>query len=140
MDLFSSNPRFGEPGLRLALFRERYRRWRRMRAEKWESLCTGCGLCCYERDALPLGRIRIRPGSACRFLDPVTQRCTVYDHRFAVCSYCAKVRLFHAILDPTMPPDCGYVRHYRPAWLRGRLLESPRTGAARSRSSELSNT
>jgi len=101
----------------------RFRAWRAKRDAAWESLCTGCGLCCYERDALPFGRVRIRRFSACRFLDERTHRCTVYDHRFAVCSYCAKVRLFHAVFDPTMPPSCGYVQRYRPSWLRRRLAE-----------------
>ncbi len=114
----------------------RYRAWRRRREEAWEAICTGCGLCCYEREAVPLGKVRIRRFSACRFLDLETRRCTVYEYRFQACSYCAKVRLFHALFDPTMPPDCGYVRRYRPRWLRGRLAEpvpelspKPKTGS-----------
>lgn len=39
--------------------------------------------------------------------------CTVYDRRFEMCRECRRVTIFHALFDPGMPPQCGYVQYYR---------------------------
>jgi uncharacterized cysteine cluster protein YcgN (CxxCxxCC family) len=54
----------------------------------------------------------------CPQLDTRTNTCTVYERRFSVQPNCAKVRWIHAVADPYMPPDCGYVQRYRPPLAR----------------------
>lgn len=87
------------------------------RVRAWEELCDRCGLCCYERESVGFSKVRIKYDSPCRFLDRKTHQCTVYDHRFQACSTCGKVRMYHALFAPTMPPTCAYVLRYRPKWL-----------------------
>ena len=78
----------------------------------WESICHGCGLCCYER-AVVTGGVRIDLNRPCQYLDTETNRCTVYRRRFRVASYCSKVTLLHALFGRRMPLTCGYVQRYR---------------------------
>ncbi len=85
----------------------------RRRRARWESLCTGCGLCCYKRGRLNGGGVFIDYSQPCRYLDTATGRCTVYERRFEVNPDCRKVTIFHAKYDRLMPPTCGYVRAYR---------------------------
>jgi len=92
------------------------------RRNRWEALCKQCGLCCYERRVLPGGRVYIDFNAPCEFLDTDTNLCTVYENRFRVCRYCAKVTMFHALFDRAMPPNCSYVEQYRPLFIR-RLTE-----------------
>ena len=94
------------------------------RRARWESYCTRCGLCCYEKE---------RQGSTvvtdyrhpCVHLDISTRLCTVYENRFAVCAQCRPMTLFHALFVTWLPPTCGYVRHYRRG--RGRKVSAPST-------------
>lgn len=90
---------------------------RAARKEAWEALCDRCGLCCYERNSVGFRKVQIRYESPCRFLDRKTHQCTVYEERFKRCSSCGKVRMYHALFAPTMPPTCAYVQKYRPKWL-----------------------
>jgi uncharacterized protein len=83
------------------------------RRARWESRCRRCGLCCYEREALSGGGVRIDLARPCPYLDSRTKECRVYERRFTVTSYCAKVTLFHALFGRRMPLTCGYVVHYR---------------------------
>lgn len=96
----------------------RYREWRRERRARWEGLCTRCGLCCYER-TLHGTRLVIHYDRPCRFLDTKHNLCTVYDRRFELCGQCRRVTVLHALFDPGMPPQCGYVKRYR-FWKRWR--------------------
>ena len=84
----------------------------RRRRKRWESLCNRCGLCCYER-VRKNGRLVIRFGSPCQFLDTETHLCTVYECRFQVCPECRKVTIFHALFSRYLPDSCGYVQAYR---------------------------
>lgn len=85
----------------------------RRRRERWESLCTQCGLCCYRRTRLNGGGVHIDFSRPCRFLDTATGRCTVYTRRFELNPECRKVTILNARFDPLMPTTCGYVRAYR---------------------------
>jgi uncharacterized protein len=82
------------------------------RKARWESICTQCGLCCYEKD-IRGGRVIVRMDSPCRYLDVKTRLCRVYDRRFRVCAECRKMRRFHARFSRWLPQTCGYVRAYR---------------------------
>lgn len=84
----------------------------RRKDRRWEALCTGCGLCCYERRVTAAG-IRVDLKRPCPFLDRETNRCTVYEDRFRSGALCSKVNLLHALFGRLMPLNCGYVRHYR---------------------------
>ncbi len=101
----------------------RMRQALRRRRKDWEDTCTRCGLCCYEKDISGNGAVFIDLDRPCRFLDPATRACTVYDRRFRVCRDCRKVRMYHALFSRYMPPECGYVRRYRKWW--GVLLPPP---------------
>ncbi len=80
--------------------------------EVWESICQGCGLCCYEREVIA-GGLRIDLNRPCPYLDTQANRCTVYRRRFRVAAYCSKVTVLHSLFGRRMPLTCGYVRRYR---------------------------
>jgi uncharacterized cysteine cluster protein YcgN (CxxCxxCC family) len=50
----------------------------------------------------------------CRFLDVSSRRCTVYQTRFDRCAECRPMTILHALFVNWLPPQCGYVQHYRP--------------------------
>ncbi|MDA3956307.1 hypothetical protein [Oceanispirochaeta sp.] len=95
-------------------------KWIKMRAqflnEYWESLCHGCGKCCYEKHFLPKGTLVIDFDRPCRFLNEDIKRCTVYVNRFNACRECQKITFWTALFSPALPPDCGYVVKIRGAF------------------------
>ncbi|MBN1834216.1 MAG: YkgJ family cysteine cluster protein [Spirochaetales bacterium] len=58
----------------------------------------------------------------CRFLDPDTHLCTVYQERFTMCRDCKKLTVFHALFSPYLPADCGYVQAFRLRYVLPRAL------------------
>lgn len=92
------------------------------RRQWWEGLCRRCGLCCYQKE-IRGGRVHVSMDSPCRYLDPATRLCVVYDRRFRACDECRKMRYVHARFSRWLPDTCGYVRHYRP---RRRRRQAPR--------------
>ena len=77
-------------------------------AKEWETLCRGCGSCCFEKIEDERGTI-FYTRTACRYLDVVTRRCRIYDNRFAINPECVKLT---AELVPTLrwlPRECGYL-------------------------------
>lgn len=77
--------------------------------EDWETLCRGCGECCFEKIEDERGTIfyTMKP---CRYLDVDTRHCRIYDNRFTINPECVKLT---AELVPTLrwlPRDCGYVK------------------------------
>ncbi len=90
-----------------------WRQWLRWRKD-WDALCNCCGKCCYARTVGDDGEVTICYKSPCEYLDPETQRCTVYRERFRVCSHCGKVGLFTAMFNPTLPNNCPYRLTFRP--------------------------
>ena len=82
------------------------------RRDRWEGLCTRCGLCCYEKEIKGVSVVTNyrRP---CLHLDTTTHQCTVYENRFEVCARCRRMTLRHALFVRWLPRNCGYVQHYR---------------------------
>jgi uncharacterized cysteine cluster protein YcgN (CxxCxxCC family) len=95
----------------------RIRAWMRRRRERWDSICKQCGMCCYEKSITRTGEVIVRLNAPCRYLDPDTKRCTVYENRFAVCKDCKKLRFYHALFASYLPANCGYVERFR-IWRR----------------------
>jgi len=77
--------------------------------EEWETLCRGCGECCFEKIEDERGTI-FYTMKACRYLDVDTRQCRIYHNRFTINPECVKLT---AELVPTLrwlPRDCGYVK------------------------------
>lgn len=88
-----------------------------IRRERWEQLCKGCGVCCYEKKFSFTMGYYTDFSSPCRYLDEQTRRCTVYEKRFEVCKECKKMTIFHALFADFLPHSCGYVERFR-IWRR----------------------
>jgi uncharacterized cysteine cluster protein YcgN (CxxCxxCC family) len=76
--------------------------------EEWETLCRGCGSCCFEKIEDERGTI-FYTQTPCRYLDVVTRQCRIYDNRFIINPECVKLT---AELVPTLrwlPRECGYL-------------------------------
>ena len=76
--------------------------------DEWETLCRGCGSCCFEKIEDERGTI-FYTRTPCRYLDVVTRQCRVYGNRFIINPECVKLT---PDLVPTLrwlPRDCGYV-------------------------------
>ena len=78
----------------------------------WESLCTNCGSCCYEKE-FNEDLIFINMEKPCKYLDTCTKSCTIYDDRLKKNERCDKVNIFHALFNPYLPYHCGYVKKIR---------------------------
>jgi uncharacterized protein len=77
-------------------------------AKEWETLCRGCGSCCFEKIEDERGTI-FYTRTPCRYLDVVTRQCRIYDNRFVINPECVKLTVE---LVPTLrwlPRDCGYL-------------------------------
>ena len=74
--------------------------------KKWESVCTRCGRCCYEKIGFE-GRIYYT-GLPCEHLDPGTMRCQVYDQRDKKRPGCVRLTSEN-IKKGFLPADCAYV-------------------------------
>jgi len=83
-----------------------------MNLDEWETICTKCGKCCYEKVDLGGGEIRYTD-EPCRYLDTQTKLCQVYENRHEVEPDCISltedlVRTLH-----WLPEDCAYVEYVR---------------------------
>lgn len=85
----------------------------------WESLCNGCGICCYEKEFDDQGLIYINLDRPCTYLEVCSNRCSIYSNRFKVNRECKKVNLFTALFNPYLPGHCGYVKRLR-FWKRSK--------------------
>lgn len=74
--------------------------------EVWEALCTRCGKCCTEKVEID-GKLYMAK-VACRFLDPATKLCSVYERRFDAEPGCVEVA--EGISLGVFPADCPYVK------------------------------
>lgn len=83
---------------------------RRFSHAEWEALCTGCGLCCYEK--VQVGRRLFASSTPCRFLD-ADHRCRVYEQRLDACPECVKVTPEVVRQGGALPDDCPYVVLWR---------------------------
>ena len=77
--------------------------------EEWESMCTRCGLCCYEKEEGVDGEV-ITTDRACQFLT-AENACSVYDERFIHCSECGAVTPQRLLTEPELLPfECPYLQ------------------------------
>lgn len=79
----------------------------------WEGICTGCGICCHEKEFTTDGIVIINFDKPCKYLDKCNNKCKIYDVRFKQFPICKKVNIFEALFNPYLPPSCGYVRKFR---------------------------
>ncbi len=78
--------------------------------EEWESLCDSCGLCClYKLEDEDTHEVLLT-SVACRFLDPKTCRCQIYENRFEAVPTCLKVTRETAPFLTWLPETCAYRR------------------------------
>jgi len=79
---------------------------------KHESKCKRCGRCCMCKIAVwDRSKARVAAeltGAVCRFQDPVSKLCTVYDYRKKVKPTCLSIP--EAIRQKMLPNDCPYVK------------------------------
>lgn len=90
---------------------------RELRRHRWEQLCKGCGVCCYEKKLSFTVGYYTDFSSPCEYLDEETRLCAVYEKRFSVCKACKKMTILHALFSDFLPADCGYVEKFR-IWRR----------------------
>lgn len=69
-------------------------------------LCRRCGKCCHKKIFID-GQVVYLP-SFCKFYDPQTRLCTVYENRFELNPHCLTVE--EGIQLGVFPADCPYVR------------------------------
>ena len=70
-----------------------------------EDLCRKCGLCCHAK--VIVGDEVFIMDEHCRFLDPATNLCTVYQRRHELNRQCLTVK--QGIKRRAFPADCPYV-------------------------------
>lgn len=77
------------------------------RGEQWDSLCRQCGLCCFDKYEDEQGVV-FYTQTACRYLDVVSRRCKIFEHRFEINPSCIKLtpELVRSLC--WLPADCGY--------------------------------
>ncbi len=73
---------------------------------EWEALCTGCGVCCY--DKVWIGSRLHLLKSHCTFLNPKTNLCKCYEERFENEPLCMPIDA-EIIQMGGLPGDCPYV-------------------------------
>ncbi|MDH3454318.1 MAG: hypothetical protein OEL80_04150 [Desulfuromonadales bacterium] len=74
--------------------------------KNWESICSKCGRCCYEKIDFE-GRIYYTE-LPCEFLDPETRLCRVYAERDTQRPGCVRLTQKH-LKKGFLPADCPYV-------------------------------
>lgn len=80
----------------------------------WEARCQQCGACCFEKLIDEDERI-IHTRIPCRYLDIVTRRCRIYEHRFEIYPECVKLTPELVATLRWLPPECGYHQPPQPA-------------------------
>lgn len=81
-----------------------------MSDEEWETLCDGCGKCCYrkfvtgygKREKLHFTRI------ACNLLDLKTGKCHDYENRFSIIKECRQLTKNNVGKFDWLPETCAY--------------------------------
>jgi len=93
-------------------------RARENRKARWEALCLRCGICCYEKRFDRMGRPYADMEKPCKYLDPASRLCTIYEKRYSLCPECRPMTIAAALFCCWLPRTCGYVKRYRP-WRTG---------------------
>lgn len=79
-----------------------------MTREEWEALCDGCGVCCLEKlEDEDTGEI-IFTNTACRYLDPETCQCAVYEERYVKAPECFDLTPENIDEVTWLPSTCAY--------------------------------
>jgi uncharacterized cysteine cluster protein YcgN (CxxCxxCC family) len=73
----------------------------------WDSRCRQCGFCCFEKFENDDGTIYYTQNH-CRYLDPSSRSCTVYEQRFSVNPECVQLTPELARTLKWLHPECGY--------------------------------
>lgn len=74
---------------------------------EWELLCDGCGKCCLNKIGMK-NKVYFT-NARCRFLDPETCLCQIYEHRFKKVSDCRDIDLNTVFKEPEiLPKSCAY--------------------------------
>ncbi|MEW6351981.1 MAG: YkgJ family cysteine cluster protein [Thermodesulfobacteriota bacterium] len=81
-----------------------------MDRDEWESICTKCGRCCYEKVDLGGGEI-VYTDEPCVHLDTETNLCKVYDRRHEVEPDCISLTEELVRSLGWLPEGCAYVEH-----------------------------
>lgn len=78
--------------------------------KEWESLCDGCGICCYRKiiDGYLWWKKILNTKVACDLLDCKTCRCTDYEHRFEKQAECIKLDRKKVKEFKWLPETCAY--------------------------------
>lgn len=81
-----------------------------MTEDEWESLCDGCGLCCYRKiiDGYLFWKKILKTKVACNLLDCSTCRCRDYENRFSKQSECIKLDRKKLKTFKWLPETCAY--------------------------------
>ncbi len=75
--------------------------------DEWELLCDGCGKCCLNKIDIK-GKVCFT-NARCRFLNPETCLCQIYEHRFEKVYDCRDIDLQTVINEPEiLPKTCAY--------------------------------
>lgn len=77
--------------------------------EEWESLCNGCGICCFEKINRD-GEMKVTD-VACSYLNPYNYKCMIYNRRFKVNRKCLKLTPDTMRLMTWLPESCPYKRY-----------------------------
>ncbi|MBI4966412.1 MAG: hypothetical protein HY913_24240 [Desulfomonile tiedjei] len=83
-----------------------------MKREEWESICSKCGKCCYEKVDLGAGVVRYTD-EPCQHLDVETNLCKVYHNRHEAEPDCISLTEHLVRSLDWLPEDCAYVAHIR---------------------------
>ena len=75
---------------------------------EWESLCSRCGICCFQRIIDPKTGAPHYTSIRCRHLNAGTLQCDDYDNRFDVNHSCEKVTPENIRDLKQLPDSCGY--------------------------------
>lgn len=76
--------------------------------EEWELLCDGCGKCCLNKLEIK-GKICFT-NTYCRFLDPKSCLCKIYNHRLQKVNDCRDIDIKAVREKPRwLPKTCAYV-------------------------------
>ena len=75
--------------------------------KSWDAHCKQCGRCCYENLEDGRGKI-IYTQSACHYLNPLTNTCTIFAHRFELNPHCVQLTPELVPLLHWLPAECGY--------------------------------
>lgn len=75
--------------------------------DSWESKCKRCGKCCYHKvHYVNEGVYELLP-THCKYLNPISKMCRVYDTRFEIKPECLKLTEENVKTLDWLPKDCG---------------------------------